>query len=77
MRTIRCWAAIAGRASPSEQDPDARPLTLDTARAMRDLCGKILNGECPAGKIERNFGFKTTLYRDGAAAMVLRTGKLK
>ena len=63
--------------APSEQDPDARPLTLDTARAMRDLCGKILNGECPAGKIEQNFGFKTTLYSDGAAAMVLRGSKLK
>lgn len=63
--------------TPSAQDPDARPLTLDTVRAMRDLCGKILDGTCPVAKTERNFGFQTALYRDGAAALVLRGNKLK
>ena len=62
---------------PSALDPDAHTLTLDTVREMRDLCDKILKGECPPAKSERNFGFKTVLYRNGLAAMVLSEGKLK
>lgn len=63
--------------TPCEADRDARPLTLDTVRAMQALCEKILRGECAPQKTERNFGFTTQLYRAGPAAMVLRPGKIK
>lgn len=63
--------------SPSDTNPHAHELTLDTARDMIVLCEKILKGEAKPELSERNFGVKTDTYYDGLGGIVLTDGKIR
>lgn len=62
---------------PSEEVPHAHELTLDTARDMLTLCGKILDGELQPEHTERYFGFKADSYFCGLGGIVVGGNKIR
>lgn len=76
-RDFRMLGGHRRQGVPTETEPLAGPLCLETAEDMERLCTAILAGELAPESTERNFGVKNYLYRRGRAAVVLTRGKIK
>lgn len=57
--------------------PLAGPLTLDVARDLETLCGKLLAGPMEPIRVQRILGFRVETYQYGRAALVCRNSKIR
>lgn len=60
-----------------EGHPLAGPLTLDVARDLEALCGKLLAGPMEPIRVQRILGFRVETYQYGRAALVCRRSKIR
>lgn len=62
---------------PREHHPLAGPLTLDVARDLEVLCGKLLGGPMEPIRVQRILGIRVETYQYGRATLVCRRANIR